>query len=113
MGLAIPSWNHGCCFILPLIIVYHWITRGIPTYTYNVGPQSCKSWLINPIHYKFYCKYHKAKSVELKASLAIIWELTVHFVLDLIGGIPTPLKNMSSSMGRMTSIYEMEHNPNL
>ena len=31
----------------------------------------------------------------------------------LVGGIPTPLKNMSSSMGRMTSHFKMEHNPNV
>ena len=43
--------------------------------------------------------------------------LSVHgFVpqIHLVGGIPTILKHMSSSMGRMTShIYEMENNPNV
>ena len=34
--------------------------------------------------------------------------------IRLVGGTPTPLKNMSSSMGRMTShIYDMENNIHL
>jgi len=42
--------------------------------------------------------------------MVIIWLMMVNN--NLVGGIPTPLKNMSSSMGRMSSLfYEMENNP--
>ena len=36
------------------------------------------------------------------------------FAWDLVGGIPTPLKNMSSSMGRMTShiLWKIKNVPN-
>jgi hypothetical protein len=32
---------------------------------------------------------------------------------SLAGGIPTPLKNMGSSVGMMTFPTEWEHNPNV
>ena len=45
-----------------------------------------------------------------------IWYILIRIYLTirLVGGTPTPLKNMSSSMGRMTShIYDMENNIHL
>jgi hypothetical protein len=33
---------------------------------------------------------------------------TIVYLSLLVGGIPTPLKNMSSSMGRMTSLFYYE-----
>ena len=45
--------------------------------------------------------------------IVVVYGYMMGYMIILVGGIPTPLKNMSSSGGMMTFPTEWDNNPNV
>ena len=84
-------WFNGICYrIYPLVIYY---------ITMDNGPVERKSFPIIPFnHNKYPMKSTKIRWMSCENPP--VNKLSPFFIL--LGGIPTPLKNMSSSIGMMT-----------